>query len=157
MPYSASSNGIAAVAPTQPADAVVVGGAPLTLEDFRVVLYEGRPISLAPAALARVEASYEFLKRFSTGKLIYGINTGFGPMAQYKIADADLHTLQLNLIRSHCTGLGNRLPPLETKALMLSRLCSLLRGYSGVHPELVHLLAGFTYPGHYFFGRVLRL
>ena len=144
MPYSASSNGIAAVAPTQPADAVVVGGAPLTLEDFRVVLYEGRPISLAPAALARVEASYEFLKRFSTGKLIYGINTGFGPMAQYKIADADLHTLQLNLIRSHCTGLGNRLPPLETKALMLSRLCSLLRGYSGVHPELVHLLAELT-------------
>ena len=141
MPYSASSNGIASVAPAQPADAVVVGGAPLTLEDFRVVLYEGRAISLAPAALARVEASYEFLKRFSTGKLIYGINTGFGPMAQYKIADADLHTLQLNLIRSHCTGLGNRLPPLETKALMLSRLCSLLRGYSGVHPELVHLLA----------------
>ena len=141
MLHSASPNGLAS-APAAPArpDAVVVGGTPLTLEDFRAVLHDGRPISLAPAAVASVEASYAFLQEFATGKLIYGINTGFGPMAQYKIADADLHSLQLNLIRSHCTGLGNLLPLLETKALMLSRLCSLLRGYSGVHPELVHLL-----------------
>ena len=102
MPNSASSNGLAS-APAAPAQvgAVVVGGAPLTLKDFRAVLYDGRAISLAPAAVTRVEASYEFLKKFSTGKLIYGINTGFGPMAQYKIGDADLHALQLNLIRSH--------------------------------------------------------
>jgi len=96
---------------------------------------------LDDTALRRVEASYQFLREFAQGKLIYGINTGFGPMAQYKIADADLNALQYNLIRSHCTGLGNLLPPVETKALMLSRLCSLMRGYSGVHPELVHLLA----------------
>jgi len=119
---------------------VVVGEGRLSLSDFNAILTQGALISLAPAALERVETSYRFLKQFSKGKLIYGINTGFGPMAQYKIGDADLNALQYNLIRSHCTGLGNVLPPRETKAMMLSRLCNLMRGYSGVHVELVHLL-----------------
>jgi histidine ammonia-lyase len=119
---------------------VVVGETHLTLQDFQAILNEGRQIALADSALQRVENSFDFLKKFSKGKLIYGINTGFGPMAQYKIADADLNDLQYNLIRSHSTGLGNLLPPKETKALMLSRLNSLMRGYSGIHVELVQLL-----------------
>lgn len=119
----------------------VVGEARLSLFDFQQVISRNAAVVLDAAALQRVEASYRFLRDFSSGKLIYGINTGFGPMAQYKIADADLNTLQYNLIRSHCTGLGNLLPPAETRALMLGRLCSLMRGYSGIHPELVQLLA----------------
>ena len=119
---------------------IVVGEGRLSLRGFQAVV-SGERVVLEAAALRHVEASYEFLREFSKGKLIYGVNTGFGPMAQYKIADADLNALQYNLIRSHCTGLGSLLPPAETKALMLSRLCSLMRGYSGVHPELVHLLA----------------
>ena len=119
---------------------VIIGEERLSLHDFQAVVIKGWPVILDATALQRVEKSYHFLREFSTGKLIYGINTGFGPMAQYKIADADLNALQYNLIRSHCTGLGNLLPPAETKALMLSRLCSLMRGYSGIHPELVHLL-----------------
>ncbi|MDB5236032.1 MAG: cmdF [Hymenobacter sp.] len=126
--------------PSSTAANVVVGEGRLTLQDFHAVLTEGWSISLSATALQRVETSYLFLKKFSKGKLIYGVNTGFGPMAQYKIADADLNDLQYNLIRSHCTGLGNLLPPKETKALMLSRLCNLMRGYSGIHVELVHLL-----------------
>ena len=139
MSQLSSADGAAPAQPVLPP--VLVGAMPLTLDDFGAVLHDGRPVELALAALERVAASYDFLRQFARGKLIYGINTGFGLLAQYKIADADLHALQLNLIRSHCTGLGHRLPPLETKALMLARLCSLLRGYSGVHPELVHLLA----------------
>ncbi|MDO7875796.1 aromatic amino acid ammonia-lyase [Hymenobacter sp. ASUV-10] len=126
--------------PAVAAPELAVGHEPLTLADFQAILQHNRPIVLAPEALARVERSFQFLKDFAKGKLIYGINTGFGPMAQYKIADDDLNQLQYNLIRSHCSGLGNLLPPLETKALMVSRLCSLLRGYSGIHPELVQLL-----------------
>ena len=136
--YSPDSAGTSAAMVESPE--IVVGESRLTLRDFQAVLTHGAPISLAPAAVERVEKSFAFLKEFSKGKLIYGINTGFGPMAQYKIADADLNALQYNLIRSHCTGLGNLLPPTETKAMMLSRLCNLLRGYSGVHVELVHLL-----------------
>ncbi|RZJ62844.1 MAG: aromatic amino acid lyase [Hymenobacter sp.] len=140
MLSSSSSTHTPASPPAVESSNVVVGTSRLSLRDFQAVL-SGRPVQLETAALQRVEASYQFLKEFSKGKLIYGINTGFGPMAQYKIADADLNALQYNLIRSHCTGLGNLLPPAETKALMLSRLCSLMRCYSGVHPELVHLLA----------------
>lgn len=142
MPSSSTSTSSPTQAPAAKSSNVVVGAGRLALPAFRAVL-TGGPVELGADALRRVAASYEFLREFAQGKLIYGINTGFGPMAQYKIAEADLHALQYNLIRSHCTGLGNLLPPTETKALMLARLCSLLRGYSGVHPELAHLLAEF--------------
>src|SRR6476661_7576073 len=141
MHNSYTSNGVHTSAAAADAAAVVmVGESRLTLQDFQAILTHHARVELSASALQRVEASYAFLKKFSKGKLIYGINTGFGPMAQYKIADADLNALQYNLIRSHSTGLGNLLPPRETKALVLSRLCNLMRGYSGIHPELVHLL-----------------
>src|SRR5690606_37043154 len=79
----------------------------------------------------------------SDRKLIYGINTGFGPMAQYKINDEDREQLQYNLIRSHCSGVGKTLSPSQTKSLILARLNGFLQGYSGVHPEVVHLLVHF--------------
>jgi len=119
---------------------IVVGEETLSLTDFEALLSGKKEISLSPPAMQRVENSYLFLQRFSKGKLIYGINTGFGPMAQYKIADADLNQLQYNLIRSHCSGLGNLLPAAETKAMMISRLCNLMQGFSGVHTELPELL-----------------
>ncbi|MGI4862368.1 MAG: HAL/PAL/TAL family ammonia-lyase [Janthinobacterium lividum] len=140
MPNSSSPSPTPTPMRAEASASVVVGAGRLSLRDFGAVL-SGQPVVLDADALRRVAASYQFLREFAQGKLIYGINTGFGPMAQYKIADADLNALQYNLIRSHCTGLGSLLPPAETKALMVSRLCSLLRGYSGVHPELVHLLA----------------
>jgi histidine ammonia-lyase len=139
MPTSSFSASVPALASELPR--VVVGESRLSLREFQAVVTSDGRVVLEANALRRVAASYQFLRDFSKGKLIYGINTGFGPMAQYKIADADLNALQYNLIRSHCTGLGNLLPPAETKALVLSRLCSLMRGYSGVHPELVQLLA----------------
>lgn len=137
---SSSANHAAGSRRASSAPELVIGNEPLTLADFRAILLHNQFIALAPAAMVRVEQSFSFLKEFAKGKLIYGVNTGFGPMAQYKIADDDLNQLQYNLIRSHCSGLGNLLPPLETKALMVSRLCSLMRGYSGIHPELVQLL-----------------
>jgi histidine ammonia-lyase len=140
MPGSASSTNTYSPSAAAAAAPVLVGDGRLTLADFDAVLSQGREIALSASALQRVETSYLFLQRFAKGKLIYGINTGFGPMAQYRIADADLNALQYNLIRSHCTGLGALLPPLETKALMLCRLCSLMRGYSGIHLDLVYLL-----------------
>ncbi|GAA4371201.1 aromatic amino acid ammonia-lyase [Hymenobacter saemangeumensis] len=135
-----SSNGAPVPASVSERPAVLLGETPLTLQDFQAILTDHARIELADSALQRVESSYRFLRKFATGKLIYGVNTGFGPMAQYKIADADLNDLQYNLIRSHCTGLGNLLPPQETKALMLSRLCNFMRGYSGIHTDLVYLL-----------------
>jgi len=112
----------------------------LTLQDCNEVLFNGGKLTLADAALARVDASHQFLKKFSKNKLIYGINTGFGPMAQYKISEENANQLQYNLIRSHCSGGGALLEPLYVKALMLARLGSLIQGYSGVHTDTIQLI-----------------
>lgn len=114
---------------------------PLTLNECREMLFKDEQISLSGSALKKVSDSYSFLQSFSKNKLIYGINTGFGPMAQYKISDENLIELQYNLIRSHCSGSGKLLAPLLTKALMIARLNSLMQGFSGVHTEVVELLA----------------
>ena len=113
---------------------------PVTLAHFCRILVGNESITISPEALQTVRDSYDFLTDFATDKLIYGINTGFGPMAQYKIDDRAQRELQYNLIRSHCSGMGNPIEPVQTKALMIARLSTLLKGYSGVHPETVLLL-----------------
>ncbi|POY36535.1 histidine ammonia-lyase [Solitalea longa] len=119
---------------------VSVGKANLSLADFEEVLFNEERISLDAEALANIEENHLFLKQFSSNKLIYGINTGFGPMAQYKVSEENLLALQYNLIRSHSSGAGNLLSPLSVKSLMIARLNSLMQGYSGVHTDVVHLL-----------------
>ncbi|MBL0329569.1 MAG: aromatic amino acid lyase [Bacteroidetes bacterium] len=117
-----------------------IGKQPLTANDFYKILYTGEQIELDAAALAKVNESHEFLKSFSKNKLIYGINTGFGPMAQYKISEQNQLDLQYNLIRSHCTGAGNKLSDINVKSAMICRLSSLMQGYSGINSEVVILL-----------------
>lgn len=78
----------------------------LTLNEVRALLFQQRILTLSTEALAKVDHSYTFLKDFSADKIIYGINTGFGPMAQYRIEDDSLKQLQYNIIRSHSTGGG---------------------------------------------------
>ena len=112
----------------------------LRLSDFKKIIIENKEIELDEALLARVNESFRFLKEFSKNKVIYGVNTGFGPMAQFKINDEDTHQLQYNLIRSHSSGIGNPLPADEAKACMLARLNTLSLGKSGVHESVVILL-----------------
>ncbi|KFF14595.1 histidine ammonia-lyase [Chryseobacterium soli] len=112
----------------------------LELKDFQKIIIENEKIELDDSLLDRVEASFQFLKEFSKNKVIYGVNTGFGPMAQFKISDEDTHQLQYNLIRSHSSGIGNPLPPQEVKACMLARLNTLSLGNSGVHHSVIDLL-----------------
>ncbi|WP_295199695.1 histidine ammonia-lyase [uncultured Chryseobacterium sp.] len=112
----------------------------LELKDFQKIVTENEKIELDDALLTRVEESFHFLKEFSKDKVIYGVNTGFGPMAQFKIGDADTHQLQYNLIRSHSSGIGNPLPADEVKACMLARMNTLSLGKSGVHRSVVELL-----------------
>ncbi len=120
---------------------VQIGGKWLTINDFKQILIDDQPVTLDSKAVENVAETHEFLKRFSDRKLIYGINTGFGPMAQYKISKDKLLQLQYNLIRSHASGGGKILPPHLGKAVMIARLNSLIQGYSGVHTEVVTLLA----------------
>ncbi|BAP33706.1 histidine ammonia-lyase [Chryseobacterium sp. StRB126] len=112
----------------------------LELKDFQKIIIGNEKIELDESLLSRVNTSFQFLKEFSKNKVIYGVNTGFGPMAQFKISDEDTHQLQYNLIRSHSSGIGNPLPAQEVKACMLARLNTLSLGNSGVHESVIYLL-----------------
>lgn len=97
----------------------------------------------------KIEACYGFLEQFARDKIIYGINTGFGPMAQWRVSDDHLRDLQYNIIRSHATGMGEPLSDFFIRASMLARVGSFAQGKSGVHPELVTLLTEFINRGIY--------
>jgi len=119
---------------------IKVGQQKLSASDFEKVLYGGEKIELDSTALNKVERSFTFLKTYSQNKIIYGINTGLGPMAQYKISDDDQKQLQYNLIRSHSSGAGQPIAEDLSRATMLARLNSLMQGASGVHPSTVTIL-----------------
>ncbi|MGM9748769.1 MAG: histidine ammonia-lyase [Candidatus Cryptobacteroides sp.] len=114
-----------------------------TMEQVNGILFNGDKINIDELPLDEVEKSYEFLKEFSSDKVIYGINTGFGPMAQWRVDDAYLTDLQYNIIRSHSTGAGEPLPDLYAKAAMVARLGTVLQAKSGIHTDVVRLLVEF--------------
>lgn len=120
-----------------------------TIGQIEALLFEDKELEIATEALAKVETCYSFLQTFVKEKVIYGINTGFGPMAQYRVEDDVLRQLQYNIIRSHATGAGRPLPPVYVKAAMIARLATFLQGYSGVHTELVELLRQYINRGIY--------
>lgn len=114
----------------------------LTISQVEGIL-RGEPFVPAADAMENVQKSYDFLKQFSTDKIIYGINTGFGPMAQWRVSDDDLEALQYNIIRSHSTGAGEPLGRDQVRAAMVARIGTFLQGRSGIHPEVVQLLTNF--------------
>lgn len=112
----------------------------LTINDFASVIFNNEAITLDNLLVNRVEKSFNFLKSFSANKVIYGVNTGFGPMAQYRIQPQDQLQLQYNLIRSHSSGTGNLLSPIHVKAAILARLNTLALGKSGVNMTVISLM-----------------
>mgnify|MGYP000293602770 CR=1 FL=1 len=112
----------------------------LEIKDFYKIIFEHNSIHIDNTLLKTVDKSFKFLKAFSENKVIYGVNTGFGPMAQYKIKNSDRIQLQYNLIRSHASGTGNIIPQMYVKAAMLARLNTLSLGSSGVHKNIIKLM-----------------
>ncbi len=119
----------------------------LTLKDVEKVVFSGEKLIISDSAKRRVSDSFEFLKKFSSDKVIYGINTGFGPMAQYRVSDDHLSQLQYNIIRSHSCGAGLPLSDEYVKAAMIARVGTLLQGYSGIHLSVVELIVEFINRG----------
>ncbi|MCX2745383.1 aromatic amino acid ammonia-lyase [Mangrovivirga sp. M17] len=122
---------------------VEIGYSSLNLEGINDIVFKGKKIVLSDELIEKVEESYKFLTDFSKDKVIYGINTGFGPMAQYKIEEKDQLDLQYNLIRSHSSGFGKPISPQDVKASMIARMNTLSLGYSGVHLSAVTILKEF--------------
>jgi histidine ammonia-lyase len=117
-----------------------IGVNKLELEDLAKIIFENNTIEISEESIEKVKKSFDFLVSFSTDKIIYGINTGFGPMAQYRIEDSERKQLQLNLIRSHCSGSGKAISEIHSKAVLISRLNTLKLGYSGIHPSAIELM-----------------
>ncbi len=115
----------------------------ITLEEVEKVLYSNEKIQVSEAWMDSVDACYRFLEKFAAEKVIYGINTGFGPMAQWRVDDKYLMDLQYNIIRSHSTGAGDPLDDVYVKSAMVARLGTVLQCRSGVHTDVVKLLVEF--------------
>ena len=107
----------------------------ICLDRFESVVCMGEKMTLSESEKELVKRSYEFLSEFSADKVIYGINTGFGPMAQYRVSDQNRINLQYNIIRSHSAGTGQAIPSKYIKGVLLVRLSNFLTGHSGVHPR----------------------
>ena len=121
----------------------------LPLHTVEEVLFENKPLEIPQSAIDEVERCHRFLERFHADKVIYGINTGFGPMAQWRVDDRYLTDLQYNIIRSHSTGAGEPLDDLNVKAALIARMGTALQCRSGVHPDVVLLLQEFVNRGIY--------
>lgn len=119
---------------------VVVDGRTLTLEQVEAVA-DGATCALAREAALRVRASRRAVAAATRGgRQVYGVNTGFGQLAQVRIADDRLEELQLNLVRSHAAGVGRPLSERVTRAILVLRANCLARGHSGLRPETLERL-----------------
>ena len=111
------------------------------------ILYGDGQLVWDEATQKGIAECFAFLERFLSDKVIYGINTGFGPMAQWRVEDNHLRELQYNIIRSHATGAGKPLEDSLVRAAMLARVGSFAQCKSGIHPELILLLTEFINRG----------
>jgi len=115
----------------------------VSFSEIKKIVLDREEILIDSFTAERVNENFNFLDHFRKEKIIYGINTGFGPMAQYRIDDNALMQLQYNLIRSHSAGAGSPLDDIYVRAAILARLTTFLQAYSGVNMELVSLLVSF--------------
>src|SRR4051794_5675347 len=118
-----------------------LNGQRLTLEEVYEVARGAARVGLAAEARSRVEDSRRVVEKIlSDGRVVYGVNTGFGKLADIRIAPSELRELQLNLVRSHACGVGPALSEAETRAMLLLRANVLALGYSGARPTIIETL-----------------
>ncbi|MHB8875768.1 MAG: histidine ammonia-lyase [Myxococcaceae bacterium] len=119
---------------------LLIDGETLKLEEILQVAKGEALVELAPEAARRVAAARSLVEKVAAGDApAYGINTGFGTLAEVRIEKKDLRELQRNLILSHAAGVGTPLPIPEARALLLLRCNVLAKGYSGIRPETLRL------------------
>jgi histidine ammonia-lyase len=112
-----------------------------TLDDLRQIHQGGVKLSLPESSRALIRASQQVVQVAADGDLpVYGVNTGFGKLANKRIDKAQLETLQFNLIRSHCVGVGEPLAPDISRLMLALKAASLARGYSGVRGIVIDTL-----------------
>ena len=123
---------------------IILTGNNLKIEEiFSLVSNPEVFIELDELALVAVENAKKFLDQNAQDQIIYGFNTGFGPMASYIIGNGEINHLQENLIKSHAVGMGDPIDQDYVLSAMVVRLNTLLRGHSGVSVGLIKRLQTF--------------
>lgn len=119
---------------------IALDGNSLSIDDVLTAARGGVRISLSPEARERMTESRRVLESRAEKGPVYGFNTGLGKLAGVSLRPDDLRQFQLNIIRSHATGVGEPISTEETRAVMLLRANTLTKGHSGVRPEVVDFL-----------------
>lgn len=120
---------------------VELNGQPLSLSDIAAVALNGNKVRISTAALPRIERSRKVIDDIiARDEVVYGVTTGFGKLADVRVARTELRDLQLNLVRSHACGIGQPLSEAEVRAMMLLRANVLTLGFSGIRAEVIDLL-----------------
>ena len=127
---------------TESVEGIELDGESLRPEDVVAVAREGVPVGVPEAVRERVRASRARVEDvLESGEAVYGVNTGFGELVDRRIPADRLETLQTNLIRSHAAGAGRELTREEVRAMMVSRVNALVKGYSGIREVVIdHLV-----------------
>jgi histidine ammonia-lyase len=127
---------------------ILLDGSSLTLDLIDRIAHGREPVGLAPAAAARVNAARAVVDAMAAaGTPVYGVNTGFGALADVAIPADQLSALQLNLLRSHAAGVGEPLPVPAVRALTALRANVLAKGFSGVRLETLEALIALVNAG----------
>lgn len=113
----------------------------LTLNELRKVMEKGVTLSLAPSCLRGIEKSVRTVGEvIKQGRVIYGVNTGFGLLARTRIPTDELEQLQRAIVLSHAAGTGDMMAESTVRLLLLLKINSLARGYSGIRLEVIEAL-----------------
>lgn len=124
-------------------DNLKLGKRNINISDIRDVSLYSKKVEILATAKNSLQKNFDYLKKRSKDEVIYGLNTGFGPMAHVFISEKKQIELQHNLIRSHAVGLGELMSISQVRAIMLIRLQTLLKSHSGVTAEVCNLLGVF--------------
>jgi histidine ammonia-lyase len=113
----------------------------MTLTDLRSIWATPKTVALVPTAYADIHASSQPVQKIvARDQAAYGINTGFGLLAKTRIPNDQLQQLQRNLILSHSVGTGELLSDAVVRLIMLMKIASLARGFSGIRAEVIDAL-----------------
>ncbi|MBO0889232.1 aromatic amino acid lyase, partial [Candidatus Bathyarchaeota archaeon] len=119
-------------------DQVTIDGSHLTLDELFRVSRNRAKTAIAKEALEQTREGRRALEALMKNQnVIYGVNTGFGALANFRVPDEDLKRLQTNLVRSHAASVGKPLSSDVVRAMMILRANTLLKGNSGIRPEVV--------------------
>ncbi|MDO8582335.1 MAG: aromatic amino acid ammonia-lyase [bacterium] len=119
---------------------IIITGTSLTITDIVAIAMGNAMVQLDETLKKKVDASRALVDRIANEKVIYGVNTGFGPMADHIISPSQAEELQANLIKSHACGFGSALDSWNVLAAMVVRLNTLAQGYSGVRWKVLEVL-----------------